>query len=221
MKILLPSAGAGIRRNSNKPKIDVELVNTHKLYEHQIDLIKQYYPSGVITYILGFHSEKVEGPLQDLGCETIHNDKYKTTNIPYALSLTGELEEFLVIYGDIFFDKTLIEHLPKDPSGSFLIKDTKGNFNRKNVGVGNNGYLNFCFENKWSQITYFDKNACEYFNEEIKKPKNQRKFTFELINEMKDEGLHFDAFVGSGYCKEMDSIKDFNSINRWLLENNN
>lgn len=113
MNIVLPSSGPGLRKNSNRPKIDVEFIDNKKLYEHQIALLNQFFPSSTITYILGFHSEKVDTQLKDLGCDVVYNENYEHNGVPYSLSLTGPLEETLVIYGDIFFSAPLLEHLPK------------------------------------------------------------------------------------------------------------
>lgn len=219
MQILLPSAGMGLRRNANRPKIDVEFIDNTKLYERQIHLLNKHFPSGSITYILGFKADRVDGQLKDLGCDIIYNKNYNDSNIPFGLSLAGPLEKTLVIYGDIFFSSDLLEYLPKQPSGSYVVKDIKDSFNHKNIGIGENGYFSYCFQHKWSQLVYFDFEACQYFNQEVVKPKNRNKFTFEFINEMTDSGFMFDVLKGSGYCKEMDSIKDYNQINRWIFEN--
>lgn len=221
MNILIPAAANGLRRNASKPKIDVEFINNVKLYEHQIELLNKFFPSGQITYILGFHADKVDNELRNLGCDVVYNDDYLNNNVPFGISLAGKLKGALIIYGDIFFNNETLEYLPKEPSGSFIVKDIKDNFHHKNIGVGDNGYLSFCFDNKWTQITYFDKTASSYFNEEIRKPKNYKKFTFEFINEMNNNGVPFDVFCSSGYCKEMDSIKDYNQINKWIFQNEN
>lgn len=219
--IIIPSSGPGLRINSNKPKIDVEFINNTKLYEHQISILNRHFPDSVITYIVGFHADKVEKPLKELGCKVVNNSRYTQNNIPFGVNLAGRFDELLIIYGDIFFSSEFIEHLPKRPSGSFVIKDVNDNFHHKNIGVGPNGYLSYCFEQKWSQVTYFDKKATSYFNENIAKPKNHKKFTFEFVNEMNERNIVFDVFSGSGYCKEMDSIKDYNQINKWIFNNTN
>lgn len=219
--IIIPASGPGLRKSSNKPKIDVRYGNGQKLYERQVELLQSTFnisPSGdkcSITYILGFCADKVEGQLKDLGCNIVYNKNYNDNNVPFGIAL-GFSGPSLIIYGDIFFEDKALQYLPQQPSGSYLIKGSKGDFHPKNIGIGPNNVMDFCFEEKWGQIAYFHKEEAQLFQEQMKKPKNKRRFMFELVNEMTDCGCNFDVFAASGYLKEMDSIKDFNTINKWI-----
>lgn len=221
MNIILPAAGFGIRRNSLKSKIDMAFDNNKKLYEYQLEEIKKHYPKATITYIINQHHIYIKPRLEELGCNVEIETSYRRNNVPYTISKFHSFANTLIIYGDLFCTSDTLNDLPKNPSGSFIVKDISNNFSRKNIGVGPNTILDFAFDEKWSQIVYFDKTDGNKIDKLLEDIPNQKKFMFELINDATDNNSQFQVFFSSGYCHELDTITDYKSINRWIYENTN
>lgn len=220
LNVILPAAFTGIRKNSNKPKICVEFIDSQPLYQKQIHSIHEVYPSANITYVLGFHSQKVDKDLEKLDCNVVYNDNYHNTNVAYSISLA--LEKIngpsLVIYGDLYFCQDSLKYLPRKPSGCYLVKDEQDSFCHKNVGIGPNTFMDFAFKDKWSQMMYLSKQGATDFYDIATAHRNTRKFSHEIINEMQEQNSSFYVVSGSGYTREIDRVKELNAINKHLFE---
>lgn len=221
MNIILPAAGFGIRRNSLKSKIDMIFDDNKKLYEHQLEQINKHYPKATVTYIINQHHTHIKPKLESLGCEVEVETSYRKNSIPFTINKFSSFANTLIIYGDLFCTENTLNDLPKNPSGSFIVKDISNNFSKKNIGVGPNTVLDFAFNEKWTQIVYFNKADGNKIDELLEDNTNQKKFMFELINQATDANSQFQVFFSSGYCHELDTITDYKSINRWIYENTN
>lgn len=215
LNVILPSAFSGIRKNSNKPKICVEFEDFEPLYQKQIDTIRKVYPTAKIVYVLGFNADKVDYKLEQLKCNVVYNYQYQTTNVAYSISLALQLisAPSLIIYGDLYFTSDLLRDLPKKSHNSYLLQDKKHSFHKKNIGIGPNKIMDFCFEDKWSQIMYLNKQDAQDFCEISLNPRNIRKFTYEVINEMQQNKTIFDIVNSPFYIREIDRVKELNEIN--------
>lgn len=221
INVVIPAAGTGLRKNSNKPKLLTEFVDNQILLEKQINSIYEYWPNANITYVIGFNKDKIEKRIKDYGCDVIINDKYYETNVGYSIKLGLENVKSggaFIIYGDLFFTDELIKYLPENPKASYLVKESTGDFDKKDIGIGNHNIMDYVFEDKWSQVFYVKKQEKQHFCDLVDESKNFKKFGHEIINEMISQNAKFDVVAGSGFLREMTKFKDYKIINRWLKD---
>lgn len=224
INVVIPAAGTGLRKNSNKPKLLTEFVDKERLYEKQVNAIRRTWHDANIVYIIGFNKDKVEKKLSDIGCKVIVNDEYNKTNVSYSIKLgldSLEDKSSFIIYGDLFFSDELIKYLPIQSERSYLIKGQHENFHKKSIGIGENKVMDYVFQEKWARAIYINaSDSCQFCNT-LTDVKNQRKFGHEIINDMMSRNIHFNVIMGSGYVKELDKFKDFNKINDWIKDTHN
>ena len=222
MHIVIPTTFTGTRRNSGKPKLLTKFVNGSFLFENQINTLTQLFKTPQITYISSFNYDKIDIKLTKFNVNIIHNEKYQETNIAYSiyLGLNDIKSGCLIIYGDLFLTTEYFENVNFGKK-SFVLIDRNENFGKKEIGLGPNKLFNYGFLDKWSQIFYLNSKDIILFKDIISKKKNNRKFVFEILNEMVELGCEFDIIEGTGKIFEINKLKDVIRVNRYLHENSN
>lgn len=122
MKAIILAAGEGRRLRpltENKPKCMVELFGK-SLLDWKIDLLKKYGISDIII-ITGYMSEKIN--LKQV--RFYKNNLFETTNMVETLFCAREEfnDSLLIIYGDIIFEKKILEKILKSEDEISLIID--------------------------------------------------------------------------------------------------
>jgi choline kinase len=124
LKAIILAAGEGNRLRpltNEKPKCLVNLFGK-TLLEWQINVLNK---CGIheIVIVTGYKSEK----LQNFSTKIYHNQKYDTTNMVESLFLASkEFESPLIVsYGDIIYEKKVLESLINSPFDISLVIDSK------------------------------------------------------------------------------------------------
>jgi len=123
IKAIIIAAGIGSRLKpltNDKPKCLLEIAGK-SILEHQIDILKS---CGIIdiSVIKGYQKEKINYP----NLKYYINDNYQNNNILSSL-FYAEREmnnEFIVMYSDILFDRSVIEKLLKSKNDISVVVDT-------------------------------------------------------------------------------------------------
>ena len=122
MNAIILAAGKGERLQpltNNKPKCLVELFEK-PLLEWQI---KTFQNSGItdITIVSGYKSDLINFPKVTI----LKNEKYESTNMVETLFSAKEkmLDSTIVSYGDIIFEKNVLESLINSPNDISVIVD--------------------------------------------------------------------------------------------------
>lgn len=123
MKAIIIAAGPASRLNpltNDKPKCLLKIAGK-PILEHQIDTLKS---CGItdISVIKGYKKEKINYP----NLKYYINDNYQNNNILNSLFYAKkEMDsEFIVMYSDILFDKSVVEELLKSQKDISIVVDT-------------------------------------------------------------------------------------------------
>ena len=124
MNAIILAAGKGERLQplTNKiPKCMVKLFNK-TLLEYQIDVFKSCKIND-ITIVTGYQADKIKID----GVNFLHNQNYDTTNMVETLFCAKEKlsENVIISYGDIIFEKQVLQKLIDSKWDSSIIIDTK------------------------------------------------------------------------------------------------
>lgn len=157
MKAIIFNSGLGKRMGEltkKSPKSMVKLLNGESIFERQIRILSE---CGITTFIITtgpFEEQLIEvtkkPPFQKLKFIFVHNDLYESTNYIYSCYLARNYlnEEFLMLHGDLVFNKSLVRAMLDDPRESLCLinkklplpdKDFKGRVidgKLREVGVG-------------------------------------------------------------------------------------
>jgi len=110
MKVIILAAGQGTRLRpytDDRPKCMVELAGCPILH-HQLAVLRQAQPDEIIL-VGGYESDQLDIP----GVSLLHNFRYDQTNMVSTLFCAGEHmqagEDLLITYGDIVFEKRVLD----------------------------------------------------------------------------------------------------------------
>ena len=126
MKIITLAAGEGKRLRpftKDIPKCLVEF-NNKSLYDYQLDLFN-FFGIKKKYLITGYKNKKINFN----GVQKIYNPNYKFTNMVYSLALASDLfdgeEEIIISYGDIIYNKKVLELLINTKEIFSIVSDKK------------------------------------------------------------------------------------------------
>lgn len=128
MKIIILAAGQGSRLRpltNDRPKSMVAL-GGKPLVVHQLEAMQDVgIAKSDIAIVTGYRHEHQE----ILGCRTFKNPDYMTTNMVYSLFCAAdwmdETQDLLIAYGDIVYDRSVLETLLAAPGEVVLAADTE------------------------------------------------------------------------------------------------
>ena len=124
MRVIILAAGQGTRLRpltNNKPKCMVELLGK-PLIKHQLDVLNSKGINDVYV-ATGYLEGKIKYPQIKA---KFYNSKYNTTNMVVSLFSAVEImegEDLLITYGDIVYNKSLIDSVIKDESEISVVVD--------------------------------------------------------------------------------------------------
>lgn len=219
LSIIIPIAGIGRRMKLYGPKSLFQVDDTKTLLDYQLQLLFNTFPQCEITLVTGFQHDKIYQYVREsnYSVKIVQNTRYEETNVAYSIALGMQVcvsDYVLVIYGDLFLKAESIKNIVKSDSCKILIED-KTPYNKNNVGVVQNGNnitnMSHGLNDIWSQIFYLDKSYRNFEQKSVTR-KRDRWFSYEVLNEMIDEGLHIESIKNTSNIIEIDNIKDLERV---------
>lgn len=115
MNLILLCAGRGSRlskKNRLKPKSLIK-INNRPIIEYNKDFFNNFKKKIMIT---GYKKNLLEKFSKKYNFKIIHNNKFNKTNMVYSLFLAKRIidDDIVVCYGDIIFDKEIINLLKEN-----------------------------------------------------------------------------------------------------------
>jgi choline kinase len=220
--IIIPVAGIGKRMKSYGPKCLILLDNTNIL-GRQLNILQELYPKSDIVIVTGFEHNKINNFVNEwkfkrvLGSKevkTIHNKHYEDNNVAKSISIATEYcdkNKYLIVYGDLVFNKETLSEIEWDKSGVLLDKNHQ--FYKDEIGILKNEdkISTFCYGSdiKWSQICYLEENEMESYLNFMDDENRNKFFSFEIFNLMLEEGIDFQEYYSpNSKIVEVDYSKD-------------
>jgi choline kinase len=212
--IIIPIAGIGYRMLAHGPKPLIKL-GKKTLIDRQLKIIDKALVNYTIILVIGHEKEKIlKGTPKTL--LKVVNPDYAITNVSTSLKIgleSSTKDNVLVIMGDLVFNKEALSY--KFDNESLLILDHNSLIQKKDVEVGcivQDGFvesMNYNSKEKWGQIAHFTGKELGLLKDLTNNPKNNMKFTWELINQIIDLGGKFRAICPKGIkVYDIDSTPD-------------
>ena len=147
LKVIILAAGespgfGSLTANKHKSMIDI---GGKTIIEHQIENIKKCgFDEKNIVIITGSHRNQIEKYIsnnfngnESFNGNFIYNPFYKTSHTVISLSLARHLlhDGFIILYGDIVFDKRILERLIKHDNNITIVVDKKKNLDEEDEKV--------------------------------------------------------------------------------------
>lgn len=216
VSIILLAAGPGNRMKSLGVRSLIRLPNGDSIIEHQLKTINSVFNNNEIILVTGYDADKVMNKTPS-NIIKVENERFETTNVARSISigLRACTTDFVfVIYGDLLFNEETLK-IPLDNSS--LLIDSHGLMKDSQIGcnVDNNQVelLLYGLEDKWAQITYLTGKELKLYKNIAWNRNNEKKFGFELINEVIDSGGKFIAIKNIlSKIFDIDSGKDLEKV---------
>jgi CTP:phosphocholine cytidylyltransferase-like protein len=213
--IIILGAGCSSRTKyiGNKSLVNIKNVT---LIDRQLDILNKTFNKKDIILVTGFEAEKVLNYTKNYNIIKIENENYDKTNISRSIAIglrACNNDSILLIYGDLFFNKELL-NIPYKKE-SFLICCNTMTDNEVGCTINKNIVENVFYDlpNKWAQISYFTGNELELLKKIVYDRNNDRLFGYEIINKIIDKGGIFKAIEPpNSYSQDIDTIKDLTLI---------
>ena len=211
--VIIPVAGLGKRMKAYGPKASIHINKNDTVLSRQIKIIKSLFPKSKIIVVCGFQKEKIF-EIIDKDIQCFENKHYKDSNICLSIKIALKncnSKKILIINGDLVFSEELFLNMPKNIS--WVAIDTNINQRSSEVGVAivNNTITNFCYGliPKWGHIVYLTGKEIELFKEMIEPETSNKKFSFEILNDVIDRGgIIFPHLNKKWKLVEIDTSKD-------------
>lgn len=211
--VIIPSAGLSNRMKSYGPQSLIEL-NNETLLQRQLNWIDKNFPLNEVILIGGFEADKLFDNTPNHIIK-IENERYEETNIIRSIAIglrASTTDNVIILNGDLYFKDITITW----PKHSCLLSCDLL-MPKEEVGcVITNGFVTnimYDLSTKWSQICYFEGNELDIFRELCYNKDNEKKYTFELINEIIDLGYQIQCISPKNFwCIDIDSITDLKAI---------
>jgi choline kinase len=189
LDIIIPAAGIGTRIK-NKCKSLIE-INGESLINRQIRLLKDFYEKPRIILVLGYQAEEIQNQLVD-DVEIAHNYAYEHNNVACSIcvGLRRSKKKCLIVYGDLVFDKRMLESVPISSFSCLLFHKSESRINEVGINSvdGKVSRLGYGLDNQWAQVAFLNKQEKAICLELLRTPYRRNYFGYELINEVVDMG---------------------------------
>ena len=220
--IIIPVAGCGRRTKSHGPKCLLEVEPNTSLLKRQLKLIQNTFSKSNIVVVAGFKFNKVLTEVKKYNLNdkvvgssdviVIENSDFETTNVArsIAMGLSSKIiRDSLIIYGDLVFSDKMLKTFNWEKSN--LIVDNNKFLEKREVGViccnGSISNMAYTLPTKWCHMLYLNKKDSIIFTStESKMPKTC--FTFEILNEMINNGTQLTYSLNNNWIVEVDTLKD-------------
>jgi len=219
--VIIPSAGIGRRMKSYGCK-SLLTINNKKLIDIQISHINNAFPLNEIILVTGFDSDRLMNYSPD-DIIKIENEKYYDNNVVKSISIglraTKNNDHVLIVFGDILFNIKSLKEINLNES-SLIISNT---MESNEVGCNINGknqleYMMFDLPNKWGHILYLTSKELSLFKKIILNKKTEKKFCFEIINEVINQGGKFKCIKHEDIrTMDIDTSKDLQKAQEFIL----
>lgn len=212
ISIIIPAAGIGRRMKSYGCKSLLK-INHKNLIDIQIDVIKDTIVDHEIILIVGFDGERLINQTPD-DIIKIENENYYSTNISRSISMglraTKDNDYVLIILGDVIFNNEAIQNIDFTKSCIVISNDMEESEVGCNISNKENlEYMMFDLSNKWGQILFLTGKELRLFKKIVSNRNNDRKFCFEIINEVLNQGGKFKCIVDKDIIAiDIDTSKD-------------
>ena len=232
MKALIFNSGIGKRMGEltkHSPKCMVKLKNSETIFERQLRLLNDVGIKDVII-TTGPYEEQLKEvaskkAYQDMHFTFVHNDKYDQTNYIYSFYLTKEFldDDFLILHGDLVFNKKLLLTILNDPHQSTCLINKK-------IPLPEKDFKGRIVDNKLKEVSIhiFDDN-CYTFQPLYKLTKNDLKiwmnkveefvlagnvnvYAENALNEVSDKLDIFPISYEKYYINEIDNVDDYEKV---------
>lgn len=232
MKALIFNSGIGKRMGEltkHSPKCMVKLKNSETIFERQLRLLNDVGIKDVII-TTGPYEEQLKEvaskkAYQDMHFTFVHNDKYDQTNYIYSFYLTKEFldDDFLILHGDLVFNKKLLLTILNDPHQSTCLINKK-------IHLPEKDFKGRIVDNKLKEVSIhiFDDN-CYTFQPLYKLTKNDLKiwmnkveefvlasnvnvYAENALNEVSDKLDIFPISYEKYYINEIDNVDDYEKV---------
>ena len=223
ISIVIPAAGLGSRMKSYGPKSLIKIKDSMTIIENQLKYIFKYFYKPQVILVTGFKSDKIKNFLSDRRIDIVENDAWETTNVGHSVILgmtKVKHKNVILLNGDLVFNAWTL----KAPFGmySMMLVDKLGYMKDEEVGclINNSKVINVMYDlpDKWAQIVYFTGKELELLKLNLARcPDYAYKYTFEIINDIIDDGGNFFAHSPPRMkITDIDSSKDLNLISEIL-----
>ncbi len=232
MKALIFNSGIGKRMGEltkHSPKCMVKLKNSETIFERQLRLLNDVGIKDVII-TTGPYEEQLKEvaskkAYQNMHFTFVHNDKYDQTNYIYSFYLTKEFldDDFLILHGDLVFNKKLLLTILNDPHQSTCLINKK-------IPLPEKDFKGRIVDNKLKEVSIhiFDDN-CYTFQPLYKLTKNDLKiwmnkveefvlagnvnvYAENALNEVSDKLDIFPISYEKYYINEIDNVDDYEKV---------
>lgn len=216
VSIILLAAGPGNRMKSLGVRSLIKLPNGDSVLEYQLKTINTVFNNNETILVTGHEADKVMNRTP-INIVKIENERYETTNVARSISIglrACTTDHVFVIYGDLLFNEEALR-IPLEYSS--LLIETHGLMKDSQIGCNidrdNIELLLYGLENKWAQIIYLTNKELKLFKHIAWNRNNEKKFGFEIINEVIDSGGRFTAIKNTlAKVFDIDSGKDLEKV---------
>lgn len=218
--VIIPSAGIGRRMKSYGCKSLLN-IKDKRLIDIQLEHINNRFPNNEVILVTGFDSERLmnHSPKDII---KIENEKYYENNvirsIDIGLRATKDNDYILILFGDVLFNESTLEHVEFIESS--LVLSNSMSDNEVGCNIGDKGYLEymmFDLPNKWGHIVYFTGKELYLLKKLIFNKQNDKKFCFEILNEIVNMGGKFKCVTHKDIkVMDIDTSKDLQKAQEFI-----
>lgn len=227
MKAIIFNSGLGSRMGEltrNKHKSMIKLYNGETILERQIRILNEY---GIKEFVItvGYKKEQIiemTKKYTNISFYFVENYDYMNTNYIVSMNNAYELldDNFLLLHGDLVFNRKLIEKILKDKRESICLfnenkqlpeKDFKGRF-KDNIlkEVSISIFDDDCYA--FQPLYKLSKRDINVWKNKVKEFVNNGKtkvYAEEALNEITDKISIYGMSYKDDYIEEIDNIDDY------------
>lgn len=213
--LLAAKANKKLRKCGAKPIIKISSRQT--ILQRQVSILKKYFNKFNLHLVVGFRQDEIIQHAHETynRINIIENKEYDNLNIAHSIKLGLQQttrNNIMIMYGDLVFSRHIFDKTNFCISNVFI--ENYKNLHNRSIGcIINNGQLQNMMWNipdKWCQIAFFSKREAEILRQlDI----NSRHFTYQIINNMIENGGKFNAEKIKGHIIDVDTTKDIKKAN--------
>jgi len=218
--VIIPSAGIGRRMKSYGCKSLLN-IKDDRLIDIQIKHINAVIRNHEIILITGFDSDRLmnQSPKDII---KIENEKYYENNVSRSISIglraTKENDHVLILFGDTLFNQSALEEI--NFAESCIVVSDHMSENEVGCNISHKGYLEymmFDLPNKWGHMIYLTSKELTLFKKIIWNKQTDKKFCFEIINEVINQGGKFKCILNDKIrVMDIDTSKDLQKAQEFI-----
>ena len=222
ISVVIPAAGMGRRMKSYGPKPLIKIGNS-TIIKNQISLLHTHIPECDIILVCGFQSNTLmESTPNDIA--KVENEKYAETNVARSIGIglrvAQKCSKVIIVYGDLVFNSATLKNIDTQQSAIIVTNDKMGADEVGCIIDSNNQLINLMYDLpiKWGQISLFVNKELELLKTLCWDEKNYKRFGFEIINEIIQQGGKFQCIRNKNIkIIDIDNSKDIQKAKEILL----